>query len=213
MSDEEQPQEEEPQQQEEPQQEEEQPQQQEEQPQQQQEEDRKESSPAITTTTTSTSTSSSSGPIPDKLDVTTAWKAVSAESPPINWYLCGVDKKIELVFKVAGKGGFEELTNVLKNSSTELLFGLLRVNSNDRGGSKRAKFVFIRFVGTNVSVMQKGKLTPRLGKIGDSFPVKHMTYDLTEDLSNFTIETLAKEMLRVGGAHKPDSFDFGLSSV
>ncbi|ETO36873.1 actin binding protein [Reticulomyxa filosa] len=147
-------------------------------------------------------------------DVTSAWKAISADNPQINWCLFGVDKKIELEFKIAGQNGFEELTkylkgNLNKSSSSELLFGLLRVNSNDRGNSKRAKFVFIRFVGSNVSVMLKGKLTPKLGKIGDAFPVKHLTYDLTEDLVGFTIDAIAREMLRVGGAHKPDSFDFG----
>jgi len=149
------------------------------------------------------------GDIPKDLNTDSAWKAISADPPSINWYLCGVDKKTELVFSRAGQQGLEEITTVLKSSGSELQYGLLRVNSNDKGGSKRAKFVYIRFVGTGVNVMQKAKVTPKLGKIGDAFPVKHLTYDLTEDLANFTIDTIAKEMLRVGGAHKPDSFDFG----
>jgi len=154
-----------------------------------------------------------SGDVPKDLNPDSAWKAICADPPSINWYLCGVDKKMDLAFDKAGQQGLEELTNILKNSSKDLLFGLLRVNSNDKGGSKRAKFIFIRFVGSAVNVMQKAKVTPKLGKIGDAFPVKHLTYDLTEDLSNFTIDSLSKEFLRVGGAHKPDSFDFGPNQV
>ncbi|ETO37012.1 hypothetical protein RFI_00050 [Reticulomyxa filosa] len=154
-----------------------------------------------------------SGKVPENLNLDSAWKAISVDPPSVNWYLFGVDKKMELAFSKAGQQGLEEVTNVLKNASSELYFGLLRVNSNDKGGSKRAKFIFIRFVGSGVNVMQKAKITPKLGKIGDAFPVKHLTYDLTEDLGNFTIDSLAKEFLRVGGAHKPDSFDFGPDQV
>ena len=57
--------------------------------------------------------------------------------------------------------------------------------------------------------MKKAKLTPQLAKISEHFPVKHLTIDLTEDLTNFDVESLAKEFLRVGGAHKPDKYVFG----
>ena len=57
--------------------------------------------------------------------------------------------------------------------------------------------------------MKKAKLTPQLAKIADHFPVKHLTVDLTEELTNFDVESLAKEFLRVGGAHKPDKYVFG----
>jgi len=121
-------------------------------------------------------------------------------------------KKNELAFKQAGQDGLKELTNVLKSSSGDLLFGLLRVNTNDKGGSSsRGKFIYIRFVGNKVGIMQKAKLTPKVGKIGEAFPVKHLTYDLTDDLNNFTIETLSKEIVRVGGVH--ESFDFGPGQI
>jgi len=154
-----------------------------------------------------------SGDIPTDLNSESAWKAICTDTPSINWYLFGVDKKLDLTFKQAGQKGLEELTNLLKTCSNDLLYGLLRVNSNDKGGSKRAKFVYIRFVGSKVGFMQRAKMTPNLGKIGNAFPVKHLTYDLTEDLSNFTVGIVSKEMLRVGGAHKPDSFDFGPNQV
>jgi len=152
------------------------------------------------------------GNIPTDLTPETAWRAVSADPPSINWYLFTVDKKLDLTFKQAGQNGLKEFINVLKSSSAELLFGLLRVNTNDRGGtSMRAKFVFVRFVGSKVGVMQKAKLTPKLGKIGDAFPVKHLSYDLNEEVTNFTIEALSKEMVRVGGVH--ESFDFGPDQI
>jgi len=154
-----------------------------------------------------------SGNIPTNLDPASAWKAVSADPPSINWYLFGLDKKMDLTFKHAGQNGLVELADRLKSSSSDILFGLLRVNTNDdqSGGTNRAKFVFVRFVGASVSVMQKAKLTPKLGKISESFPVKHLSYDLTDDLTNFTVETLSKEFLRVGGKHY--SFEFGPNQI
>jgi len=152
------------------------------------------------------------GNIPTDLNPTSAWKAISTDPPSINWYLFGLDKKMDLIFKHAGQNGFAELTSRLKGCSPDMLFGLLRVNTQDEtAGSMRPKFIFVRFLGSGVSIMQKAKLTPKLGKISESFPVKHLTYDLTDDLGNFTIDLISKEFLRVGGKHF--SFEYGPNQV
>jgi hypothetical protein len=146
------------------------------------------------------------------LSVDELWKILSKDNPPFNWYVCSVvveGKSPSLKPFKRGSGGLQEVRNVLTSNSTQILLGLLRVNSNDKGGSTRAKFVYIRFVGKNVPVMQKAKLTPQLGKFSESFPVKHLTLDLDDDLTGFSIEGVTKEFLRVGGAHKPDSYSYG----
>jgi len=150
------------------------------------------------------------------LSVDDLWKVMSKDNPPYNWYVCSVvveGKNPSLKPFKRGSGGLQEVRNVLTSNTTQILLGLLRVNSNDKGGSTRAKFVYIRFVGKSVPVMQKAKLTPQLGKFSESFPVKHLTLDLDDDLTAFSIEGLTKEFLRVGGAHKPDSYSYGPNQV
>jgi len=145
----------------------------------------------------------------DELSGEECWKTLSRDNPPFNWYLMTVDNKQSLTYVSRGSGGLKEVSNFLRAKKTELFFGLLRVNSLDEGGSKRAKFIYMRFVGTEVPVMKKAKVTPSLGKIGEQFPVKHLSLDLNEDLSHFDVESLSKEFLRVGGAHKPDKYEYG----
>ena len=69
-------------------------------------------------------------------------------------------------------------------------------------------YIFIQ-----VKFMQKAKLTPNLGQIADQFAVKHLSKDADEDMKDFTSEKLAKEFLRIGGAHKPARYDFGGGDV
>lgn len=47
-----------------------------------------------------------------------------------------------------GSGGLAELRNQLNNN--QVFFGVLRVRAVDDHGSKRAKFVFVTFVGAGV---------------------------------------------------------------
>jgi len=146
----------------------------------------------------------------DNLTPDEAWKAISKDNAAFNWYILTVDKnnsKLEYVCR--GTGGLKEMKSFLLDKSSQLYFGILRVTSLDHGGSKRAKFIYIRFVGSTVPVMKKAKVTPNMGKYGDMFPVKHLTLDLNEDLIGFSVEGLSREFLRVGGAHKPDSYEYG----
>ena len=61
--------------------------------------------------------------------------------------------------------------------------------------------------------MQKAKLTPQLGAIADCWQVKHMSRDADEGMKDWDPETLGKEFLRIGGAHKPSKYDFGPNAV
>jgi hypothetical protein len=147
---------------------------------------------------------------PSGLDLESAWDAISSDKPKINWYCASVSAKIAAEFDRAGTGGLSELVAYLKTKKSNIIFALLRVNSMDHGGSKRAKFIFVRHVGSGVPVMKKAKLTPQLGKIADVFPVKHISLDSNEDCdATLDPSALTKEFLRVGGAHKPDAYEFG----
>jgi hypothetical protein len=141
------------------------------------------------------------------------WKGISKENNIFNWYILTVDNKQNLEYVSRGNGGLKELITQLKGKKKELYFGLLRVNSIDKNKAKRAKFVYIRYVGSEVPVMKKAKVTPALGKIGNEFPVKHLSLDLNEDLVHFDAPSLMKEFLRVGGGEKLEKYEFGPNQI
>eukprot|EP01084_Bolivina_argentea_P129080 228040_1 len=102
----------------------------------------------------------------------------------------------------------------LKTQEKAILFCLLKCTTTDDSKSVRGKFIYLRFIGSKVGAMVKAKLTPTLGKIDDNFPCKHLTLDLNEKCEDDLSPTkLATELLRVGGAHKPDRMAFGPNQV
>ena len=115
----------------------------------------------------------------------------------------------KLKFDKCGNDGISELQTYLKDQADQIIFALLRVNSLDKSNSIRAKFVFFRFLGSKVGVMTKAKLNPQKETIQNQFPVRHMDVNISEDLKGCDIESLSKEFLRIGGAHKPDKYDYG----
>jgi len=144
-----------------------------------------------------------------------AWRRISAKNQSeINWYLMKLDGKVgatsDLAFVQEGSGGAAEMVEFLKDKAKNIMFGLLMCVTTDDSKSVRGKFIYLRVVGSKVKMMSKAKLTPTLGKIDDQFPCKHLTLDINEDAANeLKPEKLATELLRVGGAHKPDVMSFG----
>lgn len=113
-----------------------------------------------------------------------------------------------------GEGGLQEVCEKLRQFSDKAIFGLLKVKFFDematKKGSPYVKFIYFRFLGSKVSVMTKGFVTPRLGAIDDIFPVKHLSYDIDENLTKFDQKSIANDFLRVSDNKvEASSFDFG----
>eukprot|EP01084_Bolivina_argentea_P070100 127502_1 len=146
-----------------------------------------------------------------------AWNEICTDNPSFNWYSVKlVDpklKKADLKMDKTGKGGLNEIVKYLNGESANIVFFLLRVNTYDGEGSKRAKFLYGRFVGGGVPFMSKAKLTPNHGQIAEQFPVRHLSIDCNEEMEEFTPEKLSKEFLRIGGAHKPSKYDYGKDAI
>jgi len=153
-------------------------------------------------------------------NVEDACKDIYADNNTINWFstklatpsLKGANATGLTVDK-AGTGGLNELKKAMAQEKDFIIFFLLRCNTEDDSGSSRAKFIYGRFVGTGVKFMQKAKLTPNLGAFADQFQVKHLSKDADEEMKGWTAEELAKDFLKVGGAHKPDRYNFGPGAV
>jgi len=140
-----------------------------------------------------------------------------SDNPGFNWMttICtdaGKGAKA-LEIHAVGTGGLNELKEKMAECAGDIIFFQLRVDTYDDSGSKRAKFIYGRFVGTKVKFMQKAKLTTNLGAIADMFQVKHLSKDCDENMKDWDPETLGKEFLKIGGAHKPDKYVFGPNAV
>ena len=145
------------------------------------------------------------------------WKDISKNSKnTINWYACRLKGKTsDLIVDGKGNGGINELKEYLSKPERkkQVRFVILRVNSLDNHGSVRAKFIFFKFLGSKVNKMTKAGLISKMGNIEMNFKVRHLIVDLDESLQRLDVERLAKEFLRVGGAHKPDRYDFGGDTI
>jgi len=149
--------------------------------------------------------------------ITSACDILYSDNPSFNWMVTNLTDakkgKDGLVMEKVGSGGLNELKAFVQDKKSNIMFFLLRVNTYDDEGSSRAKFIYGRFMGTGVKFMQKAKLTPKLGEIADEFQVKHLSRDADEEMKDWDPETLGKEFLRIGGAHKPSKYDFGPNAV
>jgi len=146
-------------------------------------------------------------------NVDDACKEIYGDNPGFNWFSTKLAdsslKTTGLTIDKVGTGGLNELVETMKGEKDHIIFFLLRCDTSDDVGSTRAKFVFGRFKGSGVKFMQKAKLTPNLGAFADQFQVKHLSKDADEGMQDWTTEKLAKEFLRIGGAHKPKRYSFG----
>ena len=71
----------------------------------------------------------------------TVWKAISSDENTINWFILKIVGK-ESKYDSSGTGGLNELNENIGGSGMQI--GMLRVVSNDKGGSKRVKFIYFK---------------------------------------------------------------------
>merc|ERR1712013_467744 len=147
----------------------------------------------------------------------TYWDKISVKSQEeLNWYVLKLAGKVgtttDLEFVAEGKGGAKELGEFFANENQKksILFALLQCVTTDGAKSVRSKFIYFRFIGSGVKTITKAKMTTYLGKIDDHFPCKHLTMNINEKCADdMEPKKMATELLRIGGAHKPDTISFG----
>ena len=95
---------------------------------------------------------------------------VRADGTPTNWALCRLDGAA-LVMVGSGSGGVEELASQL--TPEHAYYGLARTTESFDGGKRAVegvKFTFVTFLGENLSVLKKGKITTLKGTITEVGP-------------------------------------------
>ncbi len=98
-------------------------------------------------------------------DIQEAWQEVRSDKSETNWYECflliiffyeffqyrillSYGENTDIVLTGKGTGGLAEMKAQLNES--QVYFGVVRVRAVDDHGSKRAKFVFVTYVGAGV---------------------------------------------------------------
>ena len=115
----------------------------------------------------------------------------------------------------ANGAGLGELIALLENEAASVLFVALRVTGVDEQEnvtSTRPKIVRINWVGSKVPAMKKmGALAGKqvMSGLWNGVAVE-VEANKTSDLS---MNSIAVELLRSGGAHKPTKYDFGDGAI
>lgn len=141
--------------------------------------------------------------------LTESWKAISDQKSENNWTLFILREKT-LSVHGTGSGGYEELVPHFDQGF--VMFGALKVIGKDVRKTleaHRPKYVFFTFIGDQVSVLQRAKVSVQRGAAERIFNGYSTRLDVNGDLSNFTRESIAKELLKCGGAHMPTHYVFG----
>jgi len=103
-----------------------------------------------------------------------------------------------------GSGGLSEFKNNLDPS--QVLFGGIRVLAVD-GESKRSKFIFVTWVGPEVTPLKRARATTETPVVREQCPGFHVSLEAREQ-DDITEEIVIKRLKEVGGSHAPDSFEF-----
>ena len=108
-----------------------------------------------------------------------AYRAVMNDNDPSNWAIIGYSADGKALRIVAtGSGDYNEFVQAISVKG-EVLFGYVRVTSGD-SESKRAKFVFVSWIGEGVGALKKARVSVHKGFVKQIF-------------ANFAIEVAASD--------------------
>ncbi|KAJ1549392.1 hypothetical protein HK405_004191 [Cladochytrium tenue] len=130
-------------------------------------------------------------------EIADVYEEVRNDASETDWLLLEyVSDKVDAV-TLAGKGtgGLEELKQNLKED--QAAYGFLRVIVGNDELSRRAKFVFITWIGPRVKVMRKAKISVHIADVKavlKSFSVEIPASSL-EDLDGEEVVTLVKKSM------------------
>lgn len=134
-------------------------------------------------------------------------------------------------FKSEGSGGMPEFKSQLETEGDSILWGGFKVLAvDDRGNtiSRRAKFIFVKYLPSAAKSITKARAGPHKGPL-KMFINAHLDVEVSclmmlscllrrrlitffqmqiESVDQLTEEDLKTKLLAVGGAHAPNSYEF-----
>eukprot|EP00475_Leptophrys_vorax_P014012 TRINITY_DN2037_c0_g1_i1.p1 TRINITY_DN2037_c0_g1~~TRINITY_DN2037_c0_g1_i1.p1 ORF type:complete len:163 (-),score=59.67 TRINITY_DN2037_c0_g1_i1:71-559(-) len=140
--------------------------------------------------------------------IQSAWADLTTDDSKNNWMLMKLDGK---VVTCCGTGE-NCLEGVRANlSADDVMWGVIRVEALDvkkNVTSKRVKFIFLTWIGDNVPVLKKAKVSLQSQDVRKLFQGVAVFVDVS-DPSDLDINELSRALLKIGGAHKPTKFVYG----
>jgi Cofilin/tropomyosin-type actin-binding protein len=139
-----------------------------------------------------------------------AWGEVTSRKSEKNWCVFNFENDGKtLKVKGCGDGGFQEMADTLDEA--EVSFGAFLVKGiDDRGStvSERDKYVAFTWIGENVPVMKKARVSVQKKDVLKIFDGCGMNIEII-DRESFTPKWVTSILLKAGGAHKPTYYKFG----
>eukprot|EP00727_Mastigamoeba_balamuthi_P001370 m51a1_g1123 hypothetical protein (145) ;mRNA; f:188348-189329 len=132
-------------------------------------------------------------------DIATAYADVVADANPTTWAVFGYESKTsnKLILQGRGEGGIDELKALLKDDECQFAYIRLTVGDNE---SKRAKFVFISWVGEEVSPIRRAKMS--VHKADVKTIIKNFAVEIHATRQDEVNEEILRErVIKAGGAN------------
>ena len=144
-----------------------------------------------------------------------AWAKCQDANDPTNWVILSfVEGSKTDMTSACGTGGLAEFVSTLQDDQIHYAaFVIYGVDERGNVTSRREKFVSVTWVGENVKVMAKSKVSGQRTAAMGYFSGAHIAYQIMDgDRDDISEAELQKKLLQVGGAHKPKYYDFGGAS-
>merc|ERR1711976_555475 len=146
-----------------------------------------------------------------------AFSDVCSDQSETNWASFGLTKGRPAALEFLGKGtqGFNEMAASLDQSRVS--FVVMNVKATDDRGSTvstRYKIVYITYLGENMSVMARGRVSTQQEDVHKAFSGVQIFFEYDAKAGKerddpFHYTDIGKKLLASGGAHKPQYYDFG----
>ncbi|CAF1037219.1 unnamed protein product [Adineta ricciae] len=138
-------------------------------------------------------------------DIQQAWQDVRNDGADTNWILLTYADNGDVVLSGKGTGGLTEMKEQM--NSNQVYFGVVRVRAVDDHGSKRAKFVFITYVGAGVPAIRRARVSTHKPEFERLFNGYHIqVYANSED--DLSEDAITSSLQACAGAHKPQAYEF-----
>ncbi|KAG8927921.1 hypothetical protein FRC03_008012 [Tulasnella sp. 419] len=123
-------------------------------------------------------------------EIAQAYQDVRNDKLPLNWMFLSYenDRSDILKLSASGDGGLEELKEKLADKDADAGFGYVRVSYANDKESTREKFVLITWIGKDVKVMRKAKVSVH-------------TADVKQVLSAYSVDVAARDLEDLDEGH------------
>ncbi|CAH0047816.1 unnamed protein product [Clonostachys solani] len=141
-------------------------------------------------------------PLPEPIfgdqEIQKALETVQNDDNPDGWFLLSYagERSNKLVLFAEGKEGLEELKGKLADN--QVLYGYQRIEYNNDTESKRVKFVVVVWIGPEVKVMRRARVSVEKGGVIEKLG-PHVTVNAS-DRGDLVRDDVVKQLRKNGGA-------------